>query len=247
MLEITDDIKVKATIAYDGSQYYGFQKQKSTTNTIAEYIETALKSLNIDSTIVASGRTDAGVHATGQVIHFMLPSYWNDLEKLKVNLNRKLKTIKFKRITVVNNDFHARFSAKKRLYRYVFKSKNVSLFEQQYISYYSNFNQKLLQEALNKFIGVHDFNLFRKTGTETHTTIREVFKAKYIMRGKYHFIYFQANGFLRSQIRMMVESAMQCAREELNLKDLEIQLSGKKRFTSKLAPAEGLYLAHISY
>ena len=247
MLESISSIKVKATVAYDGSQYNGFQKQKSTKNTIAEYIEKALKSLNIDSTIVASGRTDAGVHATGQVIHFTLPSYWSDLEKLKINLNRKLETIKFKRITLVNNDFHARFSAKKRLYRYVFKSSDISLFEQKYVSYYSNFDKKILQLALDKFVGVHDFNLFRKTGTITHTTIREVFKAKYVNYGKYHFIYFQANGFLRSQVRMMVETSMMCAKGELELIKVEEQLMCKKRNITKLAPPEGLYLAHITY
>jgi len=242
-----NNIKVKAIIAYDGTQYYGFQKQKSTKNTIEESIEKALKSLNIDSKIIASGRTDAGVHATGQVIHFTLPNYWSNLEKLKINLNRKLSTIKFKHITIVNDDFHARFSANKRLYRYIFKSEEISIFEQKYVSYYSNFNKKLLQIALDKFIGIHDFNFFRKTGTITHTTIREVFKAKYVSYGKYHFIYFQANGFLRSQVRMMVESAMQCAKGELKLKEIEEQLTCKKRFTSRLAPPEGLYLAHVSY
>jgi len=82
-------MRVKAVISYDGSQYQGFQKQKSTKMTISTAIEEALASLQIDSPIVGSGRTDAGVHATGQVIHFELPDFWNDLEKLKLNLNRK--------------------------------------------------------------------------------------------------------------------------------------------------------------
>ncbi|HIP29093.1 MAG TPA: tRNA pseudouridine(38-40) synthase TruA, partial [Sulfurovum sp.] len=83
-------LRVKAVIAYDGSVYHGFQKQKSTSNTVTHDIEKALSSLHIQSDIVGSGRTDAGVHASGQVVHFDIPHYWNDLEKLTLNLNRKL-------------------------------------------------------------------------------------------------------------------------------------------------------------
>ncbi len=239
--------KVKAVIAYDGSEYLGFQKQKSTIHTITYAIEKALGSLHITSGIVASGRTDAGVHATGQVIHFTLPYFWTDLNKLKINLNLKLKDIEFKHISRVETDFHARFSAKKRLYRYVFKSNKLSIFENKYISHYDKFNPNILKEALKVFEGVHDFDFFHKTGTITHTTIREIYKVDYKVYKGYHFIYFQANGFLRSQIRMMVESAMLCAKGKLSLSKLEEQLTCKIKHISSLAPPEGLYLAKILY
>jgi len=129
-------MRVKAVIAYDGSGYKGFQKQTTTDKTVTAAIEKALRSLQINSSIVGSGRTDAGVHASGQVIHFDLPEFWSDLDKLKLNLNRKLTEIQFKHISSVSHDFHARFSAKKRLYRYVFKTQKPSIFEQKYISYY---------------------------------------------------------------------------------------------------------------
>ena len=96
-------MRVKAVISYDGSQYQGFQKQRSTNMTITAAIQEALSSLQIHSPIVGSGRTDAGVHATGQVIHFELPEFWNDLEKLKLNLNRKLTDIFFKHISQTTN------------------------------------------------------------------------------------------------------------------------------------------------
>jgi len=240
-------MRVKAVIAYDGSHYKGFQKQKSTQNTITHAIEKALRSLKIDAPIVASGRTDAGVHAANQVIHFDLPEYWNDVEKLKLNVNRKLNNITFKHISVVSDDFHARFSAKRRLYRYVFKTKKPSVFEQSYISYYENFDKKLLLDALQLFEGKHDFNFFRKTGTETHTTNREIYYTNYVERHGYHFIYFQANGFLRSQVRMMVDAAMLCAKGELAQKQLFEQISCQQKYTTNLAPPEGLYLAKILY
>ena len=240
-------MRVKAVIAYDGSTFLGFQKQKSTKNTIQYVIENALHSLHIYSDIVASGRTDAGVHASGQVIHFDLPLFWTDLSKLKRALNQKLKEVQFKHITKVSPDFHARFSAKKRLYRYVFKTDRVSVFEQKYISQYKTFNTELLQEALTLFEGKHDFDYFRKTGTITHTSKREIYKAQYKQRGKYHFIYFQANGFLRSQVRMMVDAAMSYAKDELSLKALKAQLNLQEKHTTRLAPPQGLYLAKIEY
>ena len=238
---------MKAVISYDGSVYLGFQKQTSTIKTVTHAIEEALRSLHITSSIIASGRTDAGVHATGQVIHFDLPDFWSDLNKLKTNLNRKLKDIEFKHISKVNNDFHARFSAKKRLYRYVFKIKKPSVFEQKYISHYPNFDSGLLKKALGCFEGVHDFSYFHKTGSITHTTVREIYKTRYQEYRGYHFIYFQANGFLRSQVRMMVDAAMLCAREEITLEQLTEQIGCQEKHTSRLAPPEGLYLARVHY
>jgi tRNA pseudouridine38-40 synthase len=240
-------MRVKAVVSYDGSHYLGFQKQTSTKQTITYEIENALQSLKIDSNIVASGRTDAGVHASGQVIHFDIPSYWHDLQKLKLNLNRKLHDIHFKHISSASDDFHARFSAKKRLYRYVFKTSTLSVFEKEYISKYESFNPDLLSEALKYFIGEHDFDYFRKTGTQTHTSIRHIYKAYYKKHQGYHIIYFQANGFLRSQVRMMVDAAMGYAQAKSTLTDLEAQIACKKRYTTKLAPPQGLYLATILY
>ncbi len=240
-------MRIKAVISYDGSAYLGFQRQKSTKRTVSTAIETALSSLQINSEVVGSGRTDAGVHASGQVIHFDIPDFWSDLKKLKLNLNRKLHDISFKQITKVEDDFHARFCAKKRLYRYVFKSSRPSVFEQKYISCYQTFNPTLLQKALKCFEGKHDFNFFRKTGSDTHTTVREIYYTSYKERNGYHFIYFQANGFLRSQVRMMVAAAMQCAKEEMSLTQLQEQIECSHKYTTKLAPSEGLYLAKVLY
>jgi len=240
-------MRVKAVITYDGSAYQGFQKQTTTDKTVTRSIEKALSSLQINTAIVGSGRTDAGVHATGQVIHFDLPEFWSDLDKLKLNLNRKLTKIQFKHISSVSHDFHARFSAKKRLYRYVFKTQKPSVFEQKYISYYPEFDATLLMQALALFVGGHDFDYFHKTGTVTHTTVRRIYKTNYIQRNNYHYIYFQANGFLRSQVRMMVEAAMQYARREMSAKQLLEQIACQEKHTTKLAPPEGLYLAKISY
>ena len=239
--------RVKAVIAYDGSAYFGFQKQTNTAKTVTHEIDKALATLHIHTPITGSGRTDAGVHAANQVIHFDLPEYWQDLAKLKFNLNRILKYIQFKHITYVSHDFHARFYAKKRLYRYVFKTKKPSIFEQKYISYYHSFDSNILKAALKEFEGKHDFDFLRKTGTDTRTSTREIYQAKYIQRGDYHFIYFQANGFLRAQVRMMIHIAMLCAKDVLTITQLTEQLDCQEKHTTNLASPQGLYLARIIY
>jgi len=240
-------MRVKAILSYDGNFFQGFQKQTKTKKTVTASIETALHQLHIDADIVGSGRTDAGVHATGQVIHFDLPDYWRDRDKLQRELNRKLRHIHIKHITIVEKEFHARFSAKRRIYRYLFKRKTPSLFEENYIAHYASFDSGLLQKALRLFEGKHDFKYFHKTGSDTHTTVRKIYRAVYREFGNYHAIYFEADGFLRAQVRMMIETAMRCAKGEITLKELEEQLDLKHRYTTALAPSSGLYLARIIY
>lgn len=240
-------MRVKAVIAYDGSAFAGFQRQKHTQNTIMTALETALSSLKIDSKITGSGRTDAGVHATGQVVHFDIPPYWNNLQKLQLNLNRKLDHIRIKHMIAVPDAFHARFSAKKRLYRYIFKTVEPSIFEQKYISHYGTFDETLLKEALAYFEGIHDFIFFHKTGSDIQSTVREIYKTDYKKIGNCHILYFLANGFLRSQVRMMVDFVMMYAQGNISLQHLQEQLAGEKKHYSRLAPCEGLYLARVTY
>jgi len=240
-------MRIKAVIAYDGSKFYGFQKQNSTNQTVTTQIELALKSLHIDTSIVGSGRTDRGVHASSQIIHFDLPTYWEDLNKLQNILNQKLKFIRFKHIIKTKDTFHARFDAKRRLYRYIFKTSPISVFQHNYISYYPKFDFDKLQEALSCFMGVHDFKFFHKQGSNVHTTVREIYKSFFIQKGDYCIIYFEANGFLRSQVRMMVNAAMQVAQNTLSVKQLQEQIATQHQYTTKLAPPEGLYLAKIIY
>ena len=241
-------MRVKAVIAYDGSAFYGFQKQTSTPHTVAYTIERALASLQIRSPVVGSGRTDRGVHATGQVIHFDLPEFWQDLAKLKHILNHRLKAVSFKHISFVPETFHARFSAKRRYYRYVFRTEPLSVFERNYIGYYrSGFDTEMLDRALKLLVGEHDFKWFHKTGSDTHTTVRTLYRARYYRYGSFHILSFEANGFLRSQVRMMVEAVMQCAEGKVSLDTLRAQLACEHQSLCSLAPAQGLYLARVLY
>ncbi len=240
-------MRVKAVIAYDGSAFEGFQRQTRTPRTVATAIEKALKNLGIENPITGSGRTDAGVHATGQVIHFDLPDYWHDLAKLQTHLNGQLEAIAIKHIAPVSDDFHARFDARKRIYRYLLSSTLPSVFERRYIAYVPNLNLHKLQHALALFEGTHDFGYFRKSGSETKDDIRTIYQTRLRKIGKYYAIYFEADGFLRAQVRMMLAAAFEVNRGELNLDLLREQLEMHHRHTTHLAPPEGLYLARVIY
>ena len=240
-------MRIKAVIAYRGEQFYGFQRQKSTSQTITQTIEEALTSLNIDSPIVGSGRTDAGVHATGQVIHIDLPDYWSDKDKLKDALNSKLKYISFKHISKVDEHFHARFSATRRIYRYIFTDSSVSIFESDIVAHISILDISKLREALSEFVGSHDFSYFIKSGSETKDNIREIYKTSLIQRGRYYYIYIEGNGFLRAQVRMMIGAAVEVANGKISIEELREQLRLINIYTRRLAPPQGLYLAKVLY
>ncbi len=240
-------MRIKAVVAYDGSSFEGFQEQKRTANTVAFAIKKALKSVGIYSDITGSGRTDSHVHATAQVIHFDLPKYWESkTDSLKEALNGKVDAIYFRHIVEVPDSFHARYSAKERVYRYII-CQNPSVFERKYVSDITIKDYTRLKEALGIFEGEHNFGYFCKSGSDVKSTIREIYKAFYIKRGKYSIIYFSANGFLRSQVRLMVSASIAYANGDISLKQLANQIKATDRYITKPAPPYGLYLCGVRY
>lgn len=236
-------MRVAATLAYDGTNFLGSQIQSETNNTIFGKIEAVLKELGIEFRVVASGRTDKGVHATGQVCHFDLPEFWSDLKKLKRILNQKLpSSIKVLKIKEVDSDFHARYSAKKRSYRYIIKVGESNPFEANYVTFVKELDYDKLSANMQLFTGEHDFTQFMKTGSDVESTIRVIYRAyAYAYKG-YIILNFQANGFLRSQIRLMVGALL-----TLEKKQIEDKLKHRYAHKLKPAPSNGLYLSKILY
>lgn len=240
-------MNLKFEIAYDGSTFFGSQKQANK-NTVEDELLKAFKNINIDTKIVLSGRTDRDVHATKQVFNAFIPDYWSDFEKLKKIINKRVdKAIKILNISRVDDKFHARFSAKTRTYRYLITTKPTNPFNQKYITYVKSVDEELLKLAIKEFEGVHDFVYFHKTGSEKENTIREIFKTKFY---KYRDIYvfnFTANSYLRSQIRLMVGFLLAINDNKQTIENLKEQLNLKKHIFKKPAIANGLYLAKIKY
>jgi len=240
-------MNLKFVISYDGSLYQGSQKQPNGL-TVENKLLTAFKQINIDTKIILSGRTDRDVHATGQVFNCDIPDYWTNLKKLQDVMNHHLpSSIKVKHISKVNDDFHSRFHAKKRVYRYVITTKQTTPFNDKFITHVNKIDETLLKEAIKEFIGVHDFKYFHKLGSDKEITVREVFETSFYKHKNVYVFKFTANSYLRSQIRLMVGFLLKINDGKLSITDLKEQLNMKKHILKTPAPANGLYLAKVTY
>ncbi len=240
-------MNAKFTISYDGSSFQGSQTQPNGLS-VEDKLQEAFKSINIDTKIILSGRTDKDVHATGQVFNCILPIFWHDLEKLKDIMNKHLpSSISIKKIVQVQEEFHSRFHGRKRVYRYLVSKKAVSVFSSKYIAHYKSFDEQKIQEAIKVFIGIHDFEYFHKKGSDKDNTVREVFDAKFYKHKDIYVFKFTANSYLRSQIRLMVGSLIRLGEGKLSLEDLKAQLKKEKYIFRTPASPYGLYLSKVSY
>ncbi len=226
----------------------GSQTQSTTSQTVMGVFQALLHTLGIDDIAVASGRTDRGVHATGQVLHVSLPQFWSNLVKLKTTLNIRLpKSLHVRKIDPVASDFHARYSAQKRIYRYILSERESNPFEASYVTFTNALDFEKISEAITLFEGVHDFKHFMKEGGDTQTSVREIYRAFAYRHHDKTVLYFEANGYLRSQIRLMVGFLLKISRKKLLLADLKEQLAGTHVHSRTLAPPNGLYLAKVIY
>ncbi len=240
--------KIKATIAYDGSKFLGSQIQKERTQTVANRIKEALEKFNINSKLLFSGRTDKGVHSTGQVISFEVPHFWKDIKKLQNLLNRTLyPSIYIKRVEIVNPSFHPRFDAKRRVYRYIISTQKFSPFLANFVTFVEKIDEERIKKAIKLFEGRHNFEYFKKSGSDVINFEREIFKTDFYKYKNFYIFYFEADGFLRSQIRMMVDFLLKISEKRLTNQDLITQLNRKRLISSNLAKPNGLYLAKIIY
>jgi tRNA pseudouridine38-40 synthase len=244
-------MRVKITLSYDGSAFVGFQIQKNETKacqSVAGAITRALRRVNIDATVVGSGRTDTGVHATHQVLHIDLPAFWTDLEKLQSHLNGFLAPYIFiQSITPVDASFHARFNAKKRLYRYILYDGTYQPFLANYALHVKALDVIKLNEYTQVFVGFHNFEYFKRLGGGTTKDERTIFKAGAYRYKNLIIIYFLGDAFLRSQVRMMCGSLLKVCTQELVLDDVIAQRERKMKVSTTLIPACGLYLSKVFY
>lgn len=240
-------MNLKFTLAYDGSLFQGSQKQPNG-QTVEDKLLKAFKKINIETNIVLSGRTDKEVHATGQVFNCLIPGYWEDFFKLKEVLNKNLpSSIKILKISKVDENFHSRFHAKSRVYRYLITTKPTTPFNDKFITYVKNVDEELIKKAIKEFIGIYDFEYFHKTGSDKDITVREIFNTAFYKYKDIYVFKFTANSYLRSQIRLMVGFLLAINEKKLTIEDLKKQLRLEKNIFKTPIKANGLYLAKIKY
>lgn len=240
-------MRYKMTFMYDGSNYYGFQKQPSH-KTVEKMILGALKNVyKKDIKITASGRTDKGVHALAQVVHFdtdiKIP-----VSRLKLALNRHLPLdIRIKNIAEVDADFHARFSAVKKTYKYIIVNE-YNLFKRNYETFIkAELDIDKMKEALKLFVGKHDFFAF-SVYVKDKPTIKTIYDAKITQKNGKIIVTITGDNFLRHMIRKMIGTLIEIGKGK---KDKEIItkmfLTKDSSLCSKTASPNGLYLTEVFY
>ena len=241
---------ISLTIEYLGTNYCGFQRQKNGLS-VQEVLEKAIfEATNEKISLTPSGRTDAGVHALGQVVNFMyegsIPT-----NKLKIVINQHLP----KDIRVVDTkerelDFNARKSAKKKTYLYkIYTGETLSVFdEDRALHYPQQLNHNLLNKCAKALVGEHDFSSYVASGASTSTTIRTIYSATFEQEGNYLYFHITGNGFLYNMVRILVGTMLEVATNKRTFESFAKSLSGGKRCdVGRTAKACGLYLESVEY
>ncbi|WP_462137491.1 tRNA pseudouridine(38-40) synthase TruA [Candidatus Mycalebacterium sp.] len=242
---------IKITVEYEGTDYSGWQRQKNSGETIQEKIENALlKITNEKISVAGSGRTDAGVHAIGQVANFLTSSKMSE-EKLCKALNSVLpRDITVKSLEEAPAGFHSRVCSKKKTYFYKILNRAAPPALDRKTCWY--IPQKLDVNSMNAacacLAGKHDFAVFANADAKVKTTVRTVFSANIKRDGDFIIFTISADGFLKRMVRLIVGTLVRVGKETLTVKGFgEILKTGEKTRDVIAAPPQGLFLDNVEY
>lgn len=245
--------KYKLTISYDGTRYGGWQIQPNAAS-IQTLIESAVHTaLRSQVQLIGAGRTDKGVHALRQVAHFSCEKPF-DLEKLVLSLNGILPhDIRIMSIAHAPEDFHARFSAKRKIYRYHLDCGYIQNPFTRLYAYHlrTKIDFKLLKQAAALFQGEHDFTSFSNEahrGTASRNPVRILYRLDIIEKEDAVILEFEGNGFLYKMVRNITGTLLDVARGRTSLNEIpEIFRAKDRSLAGSTAPARGLFLIEVQY
>lgn len=241
---------IKLTIEYDGKEFNGWQKQPNKLN-IQGSIEQAIKQITgEDVDLQASGRTDAGVHALGQVANFKTNSHI-PIEKFAIAINTNLKrSIRILKAEEVDERFHSRLSCKKKTYRYIINNSDqgTAIYRNLETNIPFSLDEVKMNEAVKYFIGEHDFKAFKASGTSSKSSVRIIYDAKVYRNGDRVYIELTGNGFLYNMVRIISGTLVEVGMGKLEPTDiLEIIESKNREKAGKTLQPQGLYLVNVDY
>ena len=235
----SERVKLKLVYSYDGSKFSGSQSQPHGRG-VEDVLRAALGRVGIFAPLISSSRTDKGVHALRQVSCVECTVHW-ELPRLKELINRHCAPYIFVRhISPVPRDFHPRYDAVARCYRYVLNHGRPSPFLSDFCVFYPRVDLAALNAALANFVGEHDFSEFMKSGSDIKSPVRELYVARAYSFRNLTLINFKANGFLRAQVRLMVANALKSVQSGRNI-------SFSQALSRIPFPPNGLYLSNVSY
>jgi tRNA pseudouridine38-40 synthase len=239
-------------IEYVGTNFIGWQIQ-SKGKSIQKLIQTKLsKLLKEKILLIGSGRTDAGVHATEQSAHFECKKEIQNLDKFIKSINHFVNDMDISIINIKKRsiNFHARFSAKQRIYKYVILNRlsRPSIDKERGWHIIKELDVILMKEGAKKLLGTKDFSTFRSSSCNAKSPIRTMKSIKIkSIKGRIE-IQFKSQSFLQQQVRSMVGCLKYLASKKWNLKKFDFVLKSKKRILcAPPAPAEGLFLEKVIY
>jgi tRNA pseudouridine38-40 synthase len=243
----------KLIIAYDGTHYSGWQVQPNGIS-IQETLQNVMKTiLPFAPQVTGSGRTDAGVHALGQVAHFHSPTEI-DLHRFQHSLNALLPPdIRILQIEPVSLDFHARYSAVKKTYHYhLWLDRVQNPFQRAYSLHVRHrVDLSLLREAAAQLVGEHDFTSFANSATEgsaAHDAVRTLFRADVLEQEGGVRIELEANGFLYKMVRNIVGTLLEVAAGKRDVSNIAHLLQARdRRLAGTAVEPKGLFLAQVDY
>jgi tRNA pseudouridine38-40 synthase len=244
-------MRIALGVEYDGSSFGGWQRQGHDPNTIQEKLEIAIgKVADHDVVVHCAGRTDARVHGVGQVVHFDTSSL-RDLRGWIFGCNTRLPdAISVRWAKVVGDEFHARFSAQARAYRYVIYNHPVRpALGIKHLSWnFRPLDLALMQQASRYLLGEHDFTSFRATGCQAKSPVKEVQKIDVFSRGKLIVIDIEANAFLHHMVRNIagVLMAVGCGKQPVEWVQHVLDSKDRKQGAPTAAPY-GLYFMRVHY
>ena len=241
---------IKLTIEYDGKCYNGWQKQPNKLNIQGE-IERAIYNITKEEVdLIGSGRTDAGVHALGQVANFKTNSQIS-IEKLPLAINSQLKnSIVIKEAEEVNERFHSRYNAKRKTYRYIINNSKcgTAIYRNLEYSYPFKLDAEKMKQASKYFEGEHDFKAFKSSGTSSKNSVRTIYKAIVKQEGEKIIIELTGNGFLYNMVRIISGTLLDVGLGKIQPEEIPEMIESKDRQRAgKTLPAHGLYLVEVKY
>ncbi len=241
---------IRLTIEYDGKDFNGWQKQPNKLNIQGE-IERAIEEITGEKVdLIASGRTDAGVHALAQMANFKTNSNL-PVEKYPIALNTKLKrSIRIQKAEEVEENFHSRYHCKKKTYRYIINNSKYGSSIYRNLEYFipNKLNVEKMQEAVKYFEGEHDFKAFKASGTSSKSSVRIIYKTKVEKQGDRIIIELTGNGFLYNMVRIIAGTLVEVGLEKIEPNEIpEIIEKGERERAGKTLPPQGLYLVKVEY